>query len=569
MDNPAAERPGLPTVPSMTLQIGADVGPYTVLRAARREARHARTDGPRRPPRVWLAEPFAGGEPVALIVADVTAAPVPGPSAPDGTAPSAALLRREWALSGSLRHPHLATVHDLLDTPDGAVLVTDWADRGSVADLLSGNARLSAGQTVTLLAGVCAALTACHERGLVHGDVTPHTVLVDGDGRPLLTRVGRTTAAVDSGTPPLVEPRCASPDVARGRAATAVDDVFSMGAVAMQCLTGRPAWPAQDLRDVVVQSEFGQWPRIPESAGAGPELTALVDAMLDADPAARPTVREVGERLSRCGPPLPLPVGTPSTVAGGRGRHAPAEAAVVEDGWTAPGAAWDDDVPAGDGTSDRIAADRGAVDPGRSLPAWRRFVLPVLLLIVVIVGAAAAGVWWAGLDRPLTAGLPTDTSDVVAGGSEVTGAASGPVDPSRDWSVVVAHLDERRAAAFAAGDPELLSGVYTVTAPGLAADAARIRALADSGVRVDGLRHQVSSVAELPASTADATRPVLVVTDALPAVALRDATGAQVGTTAPVGETRRVVTLERVGTRVPHRLGDGGDGLTWCRWTRR
>ena len=500
MDNPAAERPGLPTVPAMTLQIGADVGPYTVLRAARREARHARTDGPRRPPRVWLAEPFAGGEPVALIVADVTAAPVPGPSAPDGTAPSAALLRREWALSGSLRHPHLATVHDLLDTPDGAVLVTDWADRGSVADLLSGNARLSAGQTVTLLAGVCAALTACHERGLVHGDVTPHTVLVDGDGRPLLTRVGRTTAAVDSGTPPLVEPRCASPDVARGRAATAVDDVFSMGAVAMQCLTGRPAWPAQDLRDVVVQSEFGQWPRIPESAGAGPELTALVDAMLDADPAARPTVREVGERLSRCGPPLPLPVGTPSTVAGGRGRHAPAEAAVVEDGWTAPGAAWDDDVPAGDGTSDRIAADRGAVDPGRSLPAWRRFVLPVLLLIVVIVGAVAAGVWWAGLDRPLTAGLPTDTSDVAAGGSEVTGAAV------RTGRPVGRLVGGGRPPGRAPGGrlrrrrPGAAERVYTVTAPGLAADAARIRALADSGVRVDGLRHQVSSVAELPAS---------------------------------------------------------------------
>ncbi len=289
----------------MSLQIGADIGPYTVLRPARRVSRHARVESAHRPARVWCAEPFAGGDPVALITAESAVPAADDGPAADPAGPAKA-LRREWELAGSLRHPHLVSALDLLDTGDTPVLVTGWADGGSVTDLLRGPGLLTAGQTVTLLAGVARALTACHERGLVHGDVSTDTVLVAGDGRPMLARIGRATAAADCGLPCPAEPRCSSPDVARGRPASAVDDVFSLGATAMQCLAGRPAWPAQDLRDVVIQSEFGQWPRMPAAAGDAAILAALVDDMLDADPARRPAVREVLDRLTRCPPPEPL-----------------------------------------------------------------------------------------------------------------------------------------------------------------------------------------------------------------------------------------------------------------------
>ncbi|WP_111765377.1 serine/threonine-protein kinase [Nakamurella deserti] len=517
----------------MTLQVGSDVGPYTVLRAARRTARHARTDVPSRPPRVWAAEPFAGGTPVALVVEpDADGGPtVAAPAAASGggvTGAGAGRLRREWALSGSLKHPHLAAVHDLVETPDGPVLVTEWADRGGVADLLRAGP-FSAGQTVTVLAGVCAALTACHERGLVHGDVNPDTVLVTADGRPLLARPGRTTAAVDSGVTPAAEPRCASPDVARGRAATVVDDVFSLGAVAMQCLTGRPAWPAQDLRDVVVQSEYGQWPTVPADDPTGPALAGLVDAMLAADPTVRPTVREVLGRLAGCPPPEALPV--PTTADAGRsgpGRHA---AAVPVDpaGLPAPAAA-------------RPSPRRPAAAPighhhRGTPPRWRRAVVPAVVLALLVLAAAGVGIWWAGGDRPTAAALPAADPATVPAASPVSDGT-----PTVDWAAVVHRLDGRRAAAFAAGDTGLLREVYTVTAPGLVEDAIRIRALTDGGLRVDGLVHTVSSVERLPSDDPDAA-PRVAVTDALPAAPILDADGTEVGATTPVGPTRRVLTL--------------------------
>jgi hypothetical protein len=506
----------------MTLQIGADVGPYTVLGPARRTPRHAQADGPPRPPRVWLAEPFAGGEPVALITEDPD-----DPEQPDGAeepadgpaGDPAARLRREWALSGSLRPPHLAAVHDLIETPEGAVLVTAWAERGSVADLLRRVGRLSAGQTVTVLAGVCAALTACHERGLVHGDVTPDTVLVDGDGRPMLARIGRSTATADQGYAPSAEPRCASPDVARGRAATAVDDVFSLGAVAMQCLTGRPAWPAQDLRDVVVQSEFGQWPRIPENAASDRELGALVDTMLDAEPALRPTVREVLARLADCAPPEPLPDadGKPPPDGPEGGRHA----------GPAP-----DQAPPQAPPGQR----RQRPDSGPSTPLWSRIVVPALSLVGLVAAAIAVGVWWAGTDRPTAAALPATPA------SDTTSAAAVAID----WPAVIQGLDARRAAAFAAGDPELLRQVYTVTAPGLVEDATRIRALDQGGLRVDGLRHELAAVELIEPADVTTSTISLRVTDALPAAPLRDAAGSVVGATVPVETATRVLKLEAV-----------------------
>jgi hypothetical protein len=533
----------------MMLQIGSDVGPYTVLRAARREARHARSDAPPRPARVWSAEPFAGGAPVALIVEPGTGDDAVGAATPvdalDGTDRiggvggmddrGADRLRREWALSGSLRHPHLATVHDLLETPDGPVLVTIWADRGSVTDLLRPGP-FTAGQTVTVLAGLCAALTACHERGLVHGDLNPDTVLVTADGRPLLARFGRTTAAIDSGAAPAVEPRCASPDVARGRAATVVDDVFSLGAVAMQCLTGRPAWPAQDLRDVVVQSEYGQWPTIPPDGGAGPVLAELVEAMLAADPAARPTVREVLGRLAACPPPEPLPAPAPTAPGrSGRGRHAsgPELAAPTPAGSVLPPVPDPNPVP-GRRSATAPPARRGSGNG----PLWRRVLVPAVVLGSLAAAAVTVGIWWAGGDRPSAAALPAPDPVVAA----TTAPPPAAAETAADWAAVVRDLDARRAAAFAAGDPALLQDVYTVTAPGLVEDAVRIRALTDGGLRVDGLVHTVSAVERLPAVDPDAA-PRLAVTDALPAATMVDAAGAAVGTTEPVGDTRRIVTL--------------------------
>ena len=81
--------------------------------------------------------------------------------------------------------------------------------------------------------------------------------------------------------------------------------MFSLGSVALFCLTGRSAWPADDTADVLVQSVGGVWPDVPDEA-APPRLVSLIRRMLAADPAARPEATAVLAELQRSGVALPV-----------------------------------------------------------------------------------------------------------------------------------------------------------------------------------------------------------------------------------------------------------------------
>ena len=99
-----------------------------------------------------------------------------------------------------------------------------------------------------------------------------------------------------------------SPETGTGAAAVPADDVFALGSVALQALCGRPAWPADGPRDVVIQSGFGQWPGPDDSCPR--RLARIVSAMLAREPADRPTATEVYRALGGCDDPeaIDLPI---------------------------------------------------------------------------------------------------------------------------------------------------------------------------------------------------------------------------------------------------------------------
>jgi len=262
-------------------------------------------------------------------------------------------------------------------------------------------------------------------------------------------------------------------------------------------------------------------------------------------------------RLADCPPPEPLPVPAPAAPGrSGRGRHAsrPEHTAVTPSVPGLPPAP--DPVPTPGRRRATAPVERRDRADG---PRWRRVLVATVVLGSLATAAVGVGIWWAGGDRPSAAALPVPdpmTITPTLGSTEApTVAPTGPppaaAEPAAaaetvDWATVVRELDARRAAAFAAADPALLQDVYTVTAPGLVEDAVRIRALADGGLHVEGLVHTVSAVERLPAADPHAA-PRLAVTDALPAATVVDDAGTAVGTTDPVGDTRRVVTLATEG----------------------
>lgn len=263
---------------------------------------------------VWLGRRLTTGEPVALKVFP-----------PD----QLAAVRREAALAAAVDHPHVVTVLDVVADEHRVALVTEHAPGGDLADLLARRGRLTPGQTLTVLIPLAAALATAHERQVVHGDVSAGNIVFDRAGRPLLADLGAARAAMESGRPVQATPCDAAPELARAGAPTPATDLFSLGSVALACLTGRPAWPADDLRDVVIQAAAGQWPDLPDDA-APPPLVAAVRSLLEHDPDRRPGAASLVLDLRSAGRPEPLDVSAGRRNGGGlrstgpaqeRGRH--------------------------------------------------------------------------------------------------------------------------------------------------------------------------------------------------------------------------------------------------------
>ncbi len=242
---------------------------------------------------VWSGVRVATGAPVAMKVFTPDQLPA---------------ARREAALAAAVDHPHVVSVLDVLGTAERAVLVTELAAGGDLAELLIRRDRLTPGETLTVLVPIAAALATAHERQIVHGDLSAQNVVFDRAGRPLLADLGAARAAAEVGLPVAATPVDAAPELARGGPPTTATDMFSLGSIALACLTGRHAWPAEDLRDVLIQAAAGQWPDPGDDVGP-PALIAVVRALLEHDPERRPGAASVALDLRAAGRPEPVELG--------------------------------------------------------------------------------------------------------------------------------------------------------------------------------------------------------------------------------------------------------------------
>src|SRR3712207_899361 len=129
----------------------------------------------------------------------------------------------------------------------------DWSSDvcSSNLALLTRRGRLRPGEVVTALAPVAAALAHAHERGVVHGDLSPGNVVFTAEGRPVLTDLGVARVLGEEAARE-VTPAYVDPTVARGGAPGPASDVFGVAAAAFHALTEIAPWnaatPADTLR---------------------------------------------------------------------------------------------------------------------------------------------------------------------------------------------------------------------------------------------------------------------------------------------------------------------------------
>ncbi len=204
-----------------------------------------------------------------------------------------------------LRHPGLVALHDAGVEHGRAFLVMELVDGPTLAQELTRQPYDAAAATQVGLE-LARALAYVHEEGVVHRDVKPTNVLVEADGRVRLADFGVSQLAGSTGMTAVDETvgtaSYLAPEQVRGEPAGPPADVYALGLLLLECLSGRPEYPGDGW--AAAEERLERAPRIPP--GLPEPLRGTLRAMTSADPERRPTARAVAAALSH-GPVEPEP----------------------------------------------------------------------------------------------------------------------------------------------------------------------------------------------------------------------------------------------------------------------
>jgi serine/threonine protein kinase len=213
----------------------------------------------------------------------------------------ASRIENEMRVLASLAHPGLVSVFDAgtwtsADSVSGPFIVMELVDGPTLAKCCV-DGQLPVERVVEVGAALADALACVHACGIVHRDIKPANILLNGDGRPKLTDFGiarlvdsarHTQTGMTVGTAAYL-----SPEQVKGLDVGPATDVYSLGLVLLEALSGRREYPGNDVETALARLQ--RRPRIPEHLPQA--LRELLDSMTAAVPDERPTATEVAVRL--------------------------------------------------------------------------------------------------------------------------------------------------------------------------------------------------------------------------------------------------------------------------------
>ena len=226
---------------------------------------------------------------------------------------------REAQSAGRLSHPNIVTIYDVGETDRLAYIAMEFLTGKTLRDLMN-NGPMPLDLVIDTASQMAEALAFAHEHGVIHRDVKPANVIVTGHrGRIKLTDFGIAHLANSDSTHTgqmLGSPRYMSPEQAMGHEVDGRSDIFSLGAVLYEMLTGHYAFDGESLPTIVYRvvnenpvSPSLLRPQLPEA------LTSLLASMMQKTPEARPDARALVKALHAI---MPVPSSLPAPAAPNR-----------------------------------------------------------------------------------------------------------------------------------------------------------------------------------------------------------------------------------------------------------
>ena len=215
-------------------------------------------------------------------------------------------FRREARAAAQLSHPGIVTVIDRGEEDGRQFIVYEFVDGETLKDLVERGGPMPVRRALELGLQIGRALAFAHQQGLVHRDVKPQNVLLNGDGRAKVTdfgivrsldAVGHTTTGTVLGTSHYI-----APEQARGERVDAQTDVYSFGVVLYELLAGEVPYAGDNFLTVAMKHVNEPVPSLLERRTDCPlRLASLVERCMAKEPADRPaSMDEVVGELKAC-----------------------------------------------------------------------------------------------------------------------------------------------------------------------------------------------------------------------------------------------------------------------------
>jgi serine/threonine protein kinase len=362
-------------------------------------------------------------------------------------------FQTEARAAGLLTHPNIVVVYDAGEE-DGIFYITmELVEGRSLQTMLDARQLFPLSRTTKLMEQVCSALDFAHQRNVVHRDIKPANLMLTADDTVKITDFG-TAKILQFGTAQTAHvmgtPSYMSPEQVKGKPVDGRSDIFSLGVILYELMTGEKPFPGQNITTVIYKI-INEEPIPPRSLDSSihPGLSAVITHALAKNPSARfQNCHELLDALKNyhdlVNPDTTVRMSAPNNLMAGAGARA-----------TAPSIR----TPLAPSNSRASAAEA----PVRPVPAIleenhgtakTRGTLMLSLILLGIIGYAGYRVWPPLLDIWQRMHQPADMPATPAKASPVIPTAnSGAPDLKPDDSSQAAPLTQKAAPAAAEEDP--------------------------------------------------------------------------------------------------------------------